>query len=586
MVASEQGKEIRALLRKLSHVQRSGWVDWIGRIGAARRLAELGVKRALPRMLASLDEPTIDPLCFSRMVEAIVLLRDPAAVPALLERLPGLRRDGVAVVLKSLEGLAAEALPAILEAARAEHPVLRGGAIRLLGVIDDPAVPAVLLRALEDSEASVRFAGAVSLGLRAVPEAVAPLRELRERSVSPYHRRVISLALTHCGYAFSGDGDPVRVDVLIQREQWKELIALGASALPALLQAVDDPEYYVRSQIVSVMAAIGDPRVLPRVKKLFVDPGSNARHAAAKALGVLGDETCVPLLIEALGNESEANPNVTVVVAEALGHLGDGRAREPLQGVLERGASIDVLVAAARALGELGDLRAVHVLKPLLEGRAPVLRRAAAESLGALSAPVADLNERVTRLVAAEDWDGLVRLGPPALPTMIERLPREMEPHQAGLVRALGRIGEPSCSAVVLDWLFAHPILVTTREELSDWTESMKALFGERSKLVLSLACACRRKKKDLGNRYYDRYDWIYDRRWMNEALKRLEEDEDPLAVELLRRVARKADGLVEGGWWETELSAGASEIRLSFARQRARARRALEGRGLAPVDS
>jgi predicted NACHT family NTPase len=83
------------------------------------------------------------------------------------------------------------------------------------------------------------------------------------------------------------------------------------------------------------------------------------RHAAAKALGRLGDRRAVEPLIARLGDKDSF---VRRAAAEALGVLGDRRAVEPL---IARLGDEDVWVrrAAEEALRRLGDGRAVEPLE-------------------------------------------------------------------------------------------------------------------------------------------------------------------------------------------------------------------------------
>jgi len=93
-----------------------------------------------------------------------------------------------------------------------------------------------------------------------------------------------------------------------------------------LCRALDDPEWYVRSYVVSALGIIGDRRAVGPLAYALQDTDSGVRFAAVMALANMGEPAVEPL-IRALGDEEYT---VRKEAAESLGKIGDQRALDPL----------------------------------------------------------------------------------------------------------------------------------------------------------------------------------------------------------------------------------------------------------------
>jgi len=104
--------------------------------------------------------------------------------------------------------------------------------------------------------------------------------------------------------------------------------------------------------------------------------------------------------------------------AEALGGIGDARAVEPLiQALKDR--DVDVRKAAANALGKFGK----PAVRPLIRALKDMdVRKAAAGVLQKLGWQPDSTATKVSYLIALEEWDELVKLGEPAVESLIEAL--------------------------------------------------------------------------------------------------------------------------------------------------------------------
>lgn len=96
--------------------------------------------------------------------------------------------------------------------------------------------------------------------------------------------------------------------------------ALDASeAVPALIEALKDPEAGVREQVAWALGAIGDRRAVDALVAALSDSVAGVRRQAAWALGSIGDQRAVPGLTKAL---KDSDAGVRRQAAWALGSIG------------------------------------------------------------------------------------------------------------------------------------------------------------------------------------------------------------------------------------------------------------------------
>ena len=198
----------------------------------------------------------------------------------------------------------------------------------------------------------------------------------------------------------------------------KTLLDAGPSALPAILDALDDPRQPLRLQaariagysqlgpaadraasllalldktapdvsgeIVDALGRVGHPTATARVHKLLASPETDGRTLifAANALGRLKGEGSLAALVKLMDH---AMPRVQQAGAANLGRLGDAAAVAPLinRAIAEQVPRF-VRAECAASLALLGDLRAVPALVLLLARRELDVRTAAVRALAAL----------------------------------------------------------------------------------------------------------------------------------------------------------------------------------------------------------
>jgi len=196
-----------------------------------------------------------------RRAEVLVRRRDMRSLELLL---PALRwrsvtaRNRAVVLLARLGPMVVPALFATLDDARTAAE--RGGAADALGRIGDSRAVTHLLRALEDPAMTVRRASINALlrleAMNAVPR-IARLLEVDESSGV----RVIAAGVL-------GKFEDPR-------------------AVPALVRALGDVQWYVRQAAATALGQIGDRRAIAALEKATRDPRKSVARAAAAALRAL-----------------------------------------------------------------------------------------------------------------------------------------------------------------------------------------------------------------------------------------------------------------------------------------------------------
>ncbi|HNS51657.1 MAG TPA: HEAT repeat domain-containing protein [Anaerolineae bacterium] len=211
------------------------------------------------------------------------------------------------------------------------------------------------------------------------------------------------------------------------------LVRIGAPAVEPLMAALGDRIREVRHAAAQALGEIGDGRAVWRLSTALQDGENDVRQAAAHALVRIGAPAVNPL-IATLPDEA---------AAEALSRIG-AAAVEPLIVALKRPSA-----AAAQILGRIGDIRAVEPLVGALGYSDERVHHAAAQALGQIGNPAL---ERLVALLDTyrretsrhmSDWaeNALVQIGAPAVEPLIAVLKHGSSSAQRdNAARALGRI--------------------------------------------------------------------------------------------------------------------------------------------------
>jgi len=150
-------------------------------------------------------------------------------------------------------------LPAIAPLLEAREPDIRWWAVRLLAEIREDETPLLLIKALQDEDSSVRQCAALAISRqgdeRAVPALIQSLSE---------------------------------TDSLMVRLAANALVAIGAAAVPALLDLLRDGTPVTRFEAVRALALIGDPRAYPALMGVLEEDSALMEYWANEGLERMG----------------------------------------------------------------------------------------------------------------------------------------------------------------------------------------------------------------------------------------------------------------------------------------------------------
>jgi len=215
-------------------------------------------------------------------------------------------------------------------------------------------------------------------------------------------------------------------------------------AVEAVIRAMRDPKGTIR---VCVMALghLRDPRALSALTEAVFDPGNrDLRLCAIQSLGMIGDRSAVPILIEAL----EAG-NTPVAAANAIARMGDERGVTPIINVA---SDPQLRLWMVMALGELGNPTALPYLASLGNEPKSSLRNAVDEAQWkiahlSMQNPALPLSDVLANedLASRRMWAAF-RLGelkqPDTVPVLIRALDDENRGVRGRSAAALIRIGD------------------------------------------------------------------------------------------------------------------------------------------------
>jgi HEAT repeat protein len=141
------------------------------------------------------------------------------------------------------------------------------------------------------------------------------------------------------------------------------LPTLAAGRLDLLADHLVDPRWYIVRNVITVLARIGTPEVVPYFRTGIDHPDARVRREAVQALGQMSAESAEALLLEALAH---SDPDTRALAARWLGLRRVTDAVAPMAAILEReplGESVRLKHEVIRALGRIGTLPAQSALQ-------------------------------------------------------------------------------------------------------------------------------------------------------------------------------------------------------------------------------
>ncbi len=201
------------------------------------------------------------------------------------------------------------------------------------------------------------------------------------------------------------------------------LIRLQKSALPTLIEHLDDPRWYVVRNAASILGEIRLEQAAEHMPPLLNHADVRVRREAVRALTKIGGTRAEGILLSLIEQNDREMSQQAIL---SLGALKSPRAIPTLIALINRrdlkGHLVDLKKEAIKALGEIGSFEAVpkllHILRKRrfwLRSRHDELRASAALALGnigdpATLSPLQSVAQRAPELVARAARQALNRL--------------------------------------------------------------------------------------------------------------------------------------------------------------------------------
>jgi len=296
------------------------------------RLVKIG-SPAVPDLMAALSAPEEHLRDYAANVLRVIGSPAAAAVPDLIAALTtsddASVRARAAKVLGGLGGLAIQSVPALNAALTYASSRVRWEAADALGEIRDQAAIPYLIPALADPDHSVAAVAASALGkigssaaVDALIVALGPTSHIRSIAASalgdirdPAAIPHLILALADVNQDNSRDSQDIRCSIA---EALGEFGSLSATAVPAMKDALADPDPFIRERFAKALGEIRDPAAIPNLIAALSDPEYFVSAQVIEALGEIG-APATPALIEAL---KDADDEVRIRAANTLKRIG------------------------------------------------------------------------------------------------------------------------------------------------------------------------------------------------------------------------------------------------------------------------
>jgi HEAT repeat protein len=312
---------------------------------------------------------------------------------------------------------------ALREALGKTKGLVKVGIIGSIGTRGDAKAVPELIKLLKDADKEVSASAASALGRIATPEAVDALAGLRG-NVSPSAAEA-SLKAARSLLAQGKKAEAAKIYKDLQTDKWPQPVRLGAfagllSAEPeeavarvvqamtgkdAMLRAVavrnldllegegvaerlaaEFPKLTPETQVsmIDALASRGNVGVRPAVVSAMASSNAEVRMAAAKALGTIGDASCVKALCQAIA-EGKSSTERAIAVTSLRILKGDGidaAIIECMKSTPPKGRA-----AVISVLRDRGALAAVPELIAQVKGGDTAVHGAAWDALGKLAEP-------------------------------------------------------------------------------------------------------------------------------------------------------------------------------------------------------
>lgn len=207
----------------------------------------------------------------------------------------------------------------------------------------------------------------------------------------------------------------------------------NAQAIPALLEAAQNPQVSVRSTAMEALTAFHRPVVMPALLNGLEDTSPQVRRVAVMGLGYQPEQQeshdLVAILLPYL---SDSDSSVCQAAALALGRLG---AAEPLLKFLQQQPSLMLCLTVIQALGQMGSSAALDSLRQLLTFPVAQHSQVLIAVVGAIASTPANLQSEATKI-------------------LVDLLKKEQSPTLLRTIAtALGQLGQPEAMDALIQLL-------------------------------------------------------------------------------------------------------------------------------------
>ncbi|MFO7697622.1 MAG: HEAT repeat domain-containing protein [Anaerolineae bacterium] len=333
-------------------------------------------------------------------------------------------------------------IPGLIKATEYERDAaIRLQAVEALGLMPDEQSLAPLIRRLLDSELDVRKAAAKALGQIGDPRAIdalAAVVEGEQEDLSPD-------AIEALGAIGTAEAVPTLIlslsDETLVEGAIEALAHTGAPAVVPLMNLISAKDGSLKEPAERALHAMA-PQVALDLAPLVGDRKSMERFVAARALGEMGSEEAISVLVTALGStDLQLQPHLLT----GLARIGTN-ATPALIAALESDSRLQQR-QAIEALGRIADPMSAGALTKIIGGGNPVLRDLAMQALARI--PDEAALESITGLLTSENWTARRQVATAlglanrrdGIPALLQLLPDENQAVRRAAAASLSQLG-------------------------------------------------------------------------------------------------------------------------------------------------
>jgi HEAT repeat protein len=324
-----------------------------------RHLQLVGKDEAVPPLAKLLADPSLH----EPATQALIRIRTPNVIAALLQALPGAKDGQRLTLVRALGRLGVkDAAPEMLKDTGSADLTLRLAALRGLAEMGEPKALPALKRAAASDKPYERAEATDLLIVYAAERAKAGkpgecagiCRDLIKTRTEARERNIVCSALETLMGALGRDALPDLNAALNHGDVWVRTAALEvaqnmSAVTPHLVVLASKGTPELRVERIAMLGRRGDKAALPFVVKFMKEEDPAIQAASVAAAEMLGGKQAMPAILEALASE---DPGVLVAVTRAIGRQADAKVLSDAVAALPK-ASVPGRCAVLQLLGGL-----------------------------------------------------------------------------------------------------------------------------------------------------------------------------------------------------------------------------------------